>query len=100
MADVLDLADALNKLMPRHDVSSEFYARPRRWVTGLEIMEDDDGQPVNPFSDELGRVWQSESPRPSSGSSTPPSTGTAIGVAAVITSRSARLPGSPRTTWD
>jgi hypothetical protein len=43
-------------------VSSEYYARPRRWVTGLEIIEDDEGSPVNPFSDELGRVWQSENP--------------------------------------
>lgn len=62
MADVLDLADALNKVMADAMVTSEFYARPRRWVTGLEIMEDAAGNPVNPFSDELGRVWQSEAP--------------------------------------
>lgn len=62
MADVLDLADALNKVMSDAMVTSEFYARPRRWVTGLEILEDDDGNPLNPFSDELGRVWQSEAP--------------------------------------
>jgi len=62
MADVLDLADALNKVMADAMVTSEFYARPRRWVTGLEILEDAAGIPVNPFSDELGRVWQSEAP--------------------------------------
>ncbi len=62
MADVLDLADALNKVMADAMVTSEFYARPRRWVTGLEILEDEAGNPVNPFSDELGRVWQSEAP--------------------------------------
>lgn len=62
MADVLDLADALNKIMCDAMVTSEFYARPRRWVTGLEIEVDATGNPVNPFSDEAGRVWQSESP--------------------------------------
>lgn len=62
MADVLDLADALNKIMADAMVTSEFYARPRRWVTGLEILEDEAGAPVNPFGDELGRVWQSEAP--------------------------------------
>ncbi|MGV8883454.1 MAG: phage portal protein [Rhodoglobus sp.] len=62
MGDILDLTDGLAKVMSDAMVSSEYYARPRRWVTGLEIIEDDDGNPVNPFSDELGRVWQSESP--------------------------------------
>lgn len=62
MADVLDLADALNKLMSDALVTSEFFARPRRWVTGLEIVEDEDGNVINPFSDEAGKLWQSEAP--------------------------------------
>ncbi|MGI5951823.1 MAG: phage portal protein [Brooklawnia sp.] len=62
MHDVLDLADALNKLMADLLVTSEFYARPRRWATGLEIMEDADGQPVKPFSAALDDIWQSEDP--------------------------------------
>ncbi len=62
MEDILDLTDALAKLMADAMVTSEFFARPRRWVTGLEVVEDEDGQPVNPFSDELGRLWQSEDP--------------------------------------
>lgn len=62
MADVLDLADALNKLMSDALVTSEFFARPRRWVTGLEIVEDDEGNVINPFSDEAGKLWQSEAP--------------------------------------
>lgn len=62
MEPVLDLADALNKLTADLMVSSEFFARPRRWVTGLEVEEDDDGNPVNPFGTEARRVWQSESP--------------------------------------
>lgn len=62
MTDILDLTDGLAKLMSDAMVSSEYYARPRRWVTGLEILEDDEGEPINPFSDEMGRLWQSESP--------------------------------------
>ena len=62
MIDVLDLTDGLAKLMSDAMVSSEYFARPRRWVTGLEIVEDDDGNPVNPFSNEGDRLWQSEDP--------------------------------------
>lgn len=62
MVDLLDLADGITKLHCDALVTSEFYARPRRWVTGLEIVEDENGQPVNPFGDEANRVWQSEAP--------------------------------------
>jgi len=62
MIDVLDLTDGLAKIMSDAMVSSEYFARPRRWVTGLEIVEDDDGNPVNPFSNEGDRLWQSEDP--------------------------------------
>lgn len=62
MGPVLDLADALTKLHSDVMVTSEFYARPRRWVTGLEIVEDAAGNPVKPFSAELDSLWQSESP--------------------------------------
>jgi hypothetical protein len=62
MTDVLDLADGLNKIMSDALVTSEYYARPRRWVTGLEIQEDEDGNPINPFSNEGDRLWQSEDP--------------------------------------
>lgn len=60
MADILDLADALNKINSDMLVTSEFYARPRRWATGLEVIEDENGNPVKPFSAALDDVWQSE----------------------------------------
>src|SRR5690625_3208158 len=41
-------------------VTSEYFARPRRWATGLEIEEDDDGNPVDPFGE--SRLLQSEDP--------------------------------------
>jgi hypothetical protein len=62
MNDVLDLADALNKIVTDMLVTSEHYARPRRWATGLEIVEDEQGNPVKPFSVALDDVWQSEAP--------------------------------------
>lgn len=49
MADILPLSDALTKLLADLMVGSEFYARPRRWATGIELAEDVEGNPVNPF---------------------------------------------------
>lgn len=59
-ADILDLTDAENKLMADAMVTSESYARPRRWATGLEIEEDEDGNAVDPFGRD--RSLQSEDP--------------------------------------
>lgn len=47
--DVKPLVDGLNKLLADLMVGSEFYARPRRWATGVEMETDDDGNAVNPF---------------------------------------------------
>lgn len=58
--DLLDLTDAVSKVLADAMVSSEFYARPRRWATGLEIEEDEDGRPVDPFGKK--RFLQSEDP--------------------------------------
>lgn len=58
--DIVDLSDALNKLLADMMVTSEEAARPKRWATGLEVMEDPEGNPVNPFA--AGRFLQSESP--------------------------------------
>lgn len=58
--DLTDLTDAVSKVLADAMVSSEFYARPRRWATGLEIEEDEDGNAIDPFGE--GRFLQSESP--------------------------------------
>ena len=62
MRDILGLTDALNKTMADALTTSESYARPRRWVTGLEVEVDDDGNPIDPFRSDEGQVWQSDSP--------------------------------------
>lgn len=39
MADLVPLIDGLNKVITDMLVGSEYYARPRRWATGLELDE-------------------------------------------------------------
>lgn len=48
--DVIPLADALNKLLADILVTSENAARPRRYATGIELEESDNGE-VSPFPD-------------------------------------------------
>lgn len=72
LADVLPLQDGLSKLLSDMMVSSEYFARPRRWATGVELEEvdvlDAEGQPtgetlaVNPYDDEGISMMASESP--------------------------------------
>ncbi|MFV0430326.1 MAG: phage portal protein, partial [Arachnia sp.] len=95
MADVLDLADALNKLMGDMLVTSEYYARPRRWATGLEIVEDDEGNPVKPFSAALDDVWQSEAPETKFGQFQAANLAGYTDAAALITQQIGALTGLP-----
>lgn len=60
VTDILDLSDALAKVLADAMVSSEYYAKPRRYATGLEIIEDEQGKPVDPFG--KSRLLQSEDP--------------------------------------
>lgn len=59
--DLLPLQDGLNKLLADLMVGSEYYARPRRWGTGIELEEDEEGNAVNPFP-ESNRMLISEDP--------------------------------------
>jgi len=74
--DVIGLSSALSKLCWDMMISSEYTGRPRRWASGIELMErprldyqgqpvlDGDGQPiidtVNPLAQEQSRTWVSE----------------------------------------
>lgn len=58
---VAPIQDAINKVVRDALVASEFAAYPQRWVTGLEIQEDEDGQPKKPpFDPALDRMFQAE----------------------------------------
>lgn len=95
MADVLDLTDALNKLVADMMVTSEFYARPRRWATGMEIVEDAEGKPIKPFSAALDDVWQSEAPETKFGQFDPARLDGYADAAALLTQQIGALTGLP-----
>lgn len=71
ISDLMPLVDALNKLLADAMVSSEYAGRPRRWASGVELVEepilDEDGQEtgetelVNPYP-EGNRMMINESP--------------------------------------
>lgn len=67
MKDLLPLQDALNKLLADLMVGSEYYARPRRYATGVELIEDENGDVDNPFP-ESDRMMISEDPQAKFGS--------------------------------
>lgn len=47
--DLKPLVDALNKVLVDMMTTSEFVGRPRRWATGIELEEDEEGDAVNPI---------------------------------------------------
>lgn len=61
MADLVPLVDALNKVLHDMLVASEYFARPRRWASGIELEEDENGNAVNPFPEGF-RMMTSEAP--------------------------------------
>lgn len=91
--DVSDLADLLNKLMADMAVTSEYFARPRRWATGLEIVEDEDGNPIDPFGDD--RFLQSEAPETKFGQLPPAGLEAYAGPIATVTQMIGALTGIP-----
>jgi len=50
LAPVLPLVDALNRLVADLMVAAEFYAKPRRWATGLEVPVDENGKRLDPIA--------------------------------------------------
>ncbi len=72
IVDIEPLVDAVCRLASDMLVSAEYGARPRRYTPGVEISEDQNGNPINPFVDGPARVWQLEGDRqtPHVGSST------------------------------
>ncbi|MFE5092080.1 phage portal protein [Streptomyces sp. NPDC056638] len=59
--NILPIQDAINKTVTDALTASEFAAFPQRWVTGLEIVEDETGSPVEPFSVAVDKLLQAES---------------------------------------
>ncbi|MDN5550869.1 MAG: phage portal protein [Brevibacterium sp.] len=94
MSDILPLADALNKLTQDSIVTSETYARPRRWVTGLAVQFDDDDNPVDPFSSDL-EMYQGEDEGIKFGQFDPADMAGYTAMAALITQQIGAVSGLP-----
>lgn len=62
LATVIPLQDAVNKTVSDALLASEYAAWPQRYVTGLEIVEDDSGHPVEPFKTAVDKLLQAEDP--------------------------------------
>ena len=93
VADVLDLTDAAAKTLQDAVVTSEYFARPRRWATGLEIVYDDEGNAVDPFGN--GRFLQAEDPAAKFGQLDPPRLDGYDDLVATITQQIGALTGLP-----
>lgn len=59
---VAPLQDALNKAVLDMLVAMEFAAFKQRWVVGVEMGEDKDGNPIPPFVPGVERLWASDNP--------------------------------------
>ncbi|MFF3416829.1 phage portal protein [Streptomyces sp. NPDC002698] len=62
LANCIPIQDAINKTVMDALTASEFAAFPQRFVTGLEIQEDDNGNPIAPFNVGLDKLLQAEAP--------------------------------------
>jgi hypothetical protein len=63
LANVVPIQDAINKITMDALTASEMAAFPQRFVTGLEIQEDENGKPVAPFNVGLDKLLQAEDPQ-------------------------------------
>lgn len=93
VTDILELTDALAKVLGDAMVNSEYYAKPRRWATGLEIREDDSGNPIDPFG--RSRLLQSEDPDTKFGQLQPATPQGQVELIATLTQQIGALTGLP-----
>ncbi|MEU1881883.1 phage portal protein [Streptosporangium sp. NPDC020072] len=59
---IVPLADAISKIAADALVASEYAAFPQRYIAGMEIEEDEDGNPKSPFKIAIDRLLLSEDP--------------------------------------
>lgn len=62
LRNVIPLQDAINKTVSDALVASEFAAWPQRYVTGLEIQTDANGNPIEPYNAAIDKLLQAEDP--------------------------------------
>ncbi|MEV5883101.1 phage portal protein [Streptomyces sp. NPDC052020] len=62
LANCIPIQDAINKITMDALTASEMAAFPQRFVTGIEIQEDERGNPIAPFNVGLDKLLQAEAP--------------------------------------
>ena len=55
--DIISTVDQINKLICDMLVASEVAAFRQRWATGLDLPEDENGEPIEPFKAAVDRLW-------------------------------------------
>ncbi|MFJ5066540.1 phage portal protein [Kitasatospora sp. NPDC088556] len=68
LANCIPIQDAINKTIMDALTASEMAAFPQRFVTGLEIQEDANGVPIEPFRVAVDKILQAEDPQARFGS--------------------------------
>ncbi|MFE5542782.1 phage portal protein [Streptomyces sp. NPDC056534] len=68
LANCIPIQDAINKTTMDALTASEFAAFPQRFVTGLEIQEDTNGNPIEPYNVGQDKLLQAEDPNAKFGS--------------------------------
>lgn len=60
---IVGLADAISKIAADALVASEYAAYPQKYITGMEVEEDENGKPKSPFHLAIDRLLISEDPQ-------------------------------------
>ncbi|GAA4908104.1 phage portal protein [Streptomonospora salina] len=62
LAPLLPIQERINATNLNMQLAMTYSAYRQRWVTGMAIPEDDDGNPVEPFNSAVDRLWVAERP--------------------------------------
>jgi len=58
----IDMMDRINETIFNRMLAAQFAAFRQKWVTGMEIPRDNEGNPIEPFRVAVDRLWMTENP--------------------------------------
>ncbi|QLE71103.1 phage portal protein [Streptomyces rectiverticillatus] len=97
LSNVIPLQDAINKTASDALTASEFAAFPQRYVTGLEIQEDEHGNPREPFRVAVDKLLQAEDPQASFGSFAAADLGNYVTLISMLVQHMAAISRTPHS---
>jgi len=62
LADVYRIQNSINGMLFLLALAGYFGAHRQRFVSGIKLMEDDNGKPMEPFDAAIDKLWVSENP--------------------------------------